>query len=99
MIIPTDISLPLISCSIITSSSSLNAYSIEFFNLSIFFTLDIPKLDPPLFGFTKTGIPVIFKISLIFILVFLVNKTDFGVKILCFIKKFLHSLLLNVSAV
>ena len=48
-------SLPLINSSTNTCVSSLNAFSKAGANSAVVFTLLIPKLLPPLFGFTNSG--------------------------------------------
>ena len=53
---PTVISLPFINSSTNTCSSSLKAFSMAFPSSSEgWLTFDMPMLDPPLLGFTKTG--------------------------------------------
>ena len=52
---PTVNSLPLINSSTKTCESSLNAFSKAGANSKAVFTLLIPKLLPPLLGFTNKG--------------------------------------------
>ena len=79
-ITPTDISLPLISSSIKALSSSLkhisNAFIISFFSV----TLEIPKLDPPVFGLIKRGRVNLFKILSVLISSSFLTRIELGIR-------------------
>ncbi len=63
VITPQVISLPGIKPSMSTCSSSTKAFSIAEISSDSSLTFDIPTLEPPLFGFTKHGRPVVRKIA------------------------------------